>query len=60
MNEGFVPDHALSVNPVAHWVAGKPEFGPMGGLKFWRKDPRPIRTFCCAKCGYLESYAATS
>ncbi len=59
MNEGFVLDNGYPQNRVAHWVAGKPEFGPLGGLKLWGKDRRPIRTFCCAKCGCLESYAAT-
>jgi len=58
MKEGFVVDRGPS-NYVAEWVAGEPEFGTFGGLKLWSKERRPIRTFCCGKCGYLESYAPT-
>jgi predicted nucleic-acid-binding Zn-ribbon protein len=60
MEEGFVVDHGYGQNYVAQWVAGKPEFGVFGGTKVWGKQQRPIRTFCCAKCGYLESYAPTA
>ena len=58
MQEGFVVDYGYNKNYVAHWVAGKPQFGPLGGTKLWGKEQRPIQTFRCAKCGYLESYAS--
>ena len=57
MQEGFVVDYGYSKNYVAQWVAGKPELGFLGGTKLWGKEQRPIQTFRCPKCGYLESYA---
>ncbi len=60
MKEGFVVDHGYVKNYVAQWVAGKPEFGPFGGTCLLGKEKRPIRTFCCTKCGYLEAYAPTT
>ena len=60
MEEGFVADEGYNKRYVAHWVAGKPQFGFFGGAKTWGKEQRPVRTFCCTKCGYLESYAPKS
>jgi ribosomal protein S27AE len=53
MEEGFVVDH---LRRVSTWVAGKPEYGILGGAKI--RDKSPIQTFCCSKCGYLESYVS--
>jgi len=57
MDEGFVIDHEDARKRVIHWVAGKPEYGPLGGVKEWSKEQHQIQTFRCPKCGYLESYA---
>lgn len=57
MNEGFFVDFAENGARVAHWIAGKPEFGLLGGTKTWGKLQHPVQTFRCRKCGCLESYA---
>ncbi len=61
MDEGFIVDYTEAGGKVvSHWVAGKPEFGLFGGTKTRGKVQHPVRTFCCQKCGYLESYASGS
>jgi predicted nucleic-acid-binding Zn-ribbon protein len=57
MKEGFVVDYRYSTRFVATWIAGPPEYSILGNLKDFDKEQRPIRTFCCQSCGYLESYA---
>jgi hypothetical protein len=56
MEEGFVVDRGYDSNAVSTWVAGKPEFGFFGSLKFSAKPQQDIHTFACVACGYLESY----
>jgi predicted nucleic-acid-binding Zn-ribbon protein len=56
MEEGFIRDHGLNRNDVAGWIAGKPEQGVLGGTRVLGKKIHEVRTFCCQKCGYLESY----
>jgi hypothetical protein len=58
MEEGYVVDRGYRRNDVASWVAGKPEYGWSGSLKVWDGQIRPIQTFRCTKCGYLESYVS--
>lgn len=58
MTLGFlldVGDHGAS--RVSRWVEGAPEKSIWTGLKLKDRDVLPIRTFRCARCGYLESYA---
>jgi ribosomal protein L37E len=42
---------------VATWIAGAPEHGMLGGVKFRGKKAFVPRTFRCIACGFLESYA---
>ena len=59
MEAGYVIAQGYGKITDAQWVAGEPEergwFG--GGLKLWRKERRPVTTYRCQRCGYLESYA---
>jgi hypothetical protein len=57
MVEGFameLPTGRLAVNS---WVEGKVERSWWTGIKFANKRRHPITTYCCNKCGYLESFA---
>ena len=60
MQDGFVPDTTYGGLCVPFWMAGKPERGFFGNIKTEAKERRPIRSFRCVKCGYLESYALGS
>ena len=57
MEQGFTVARSENAATVAHWFEGVPEYGFFGGLKPTTKKQVAIRTFRCAKCGYLESYA---
>lgn len=57
MEEGFILDSSHSAQLVAHWVAGRPESSFWTGTKVRDKERHQTQTFCCSKCGYLESYA---
>ena len=57
MEVGFIPDEFRDHNEVTVWVRGEPERDRDGtvmleGSSMWR-----VVTYCCANCGYLESYA---
>jgi hypothetical protein len=57
MTEGFamtLPSGRLAVNC---WVEGIIERSKWKGIVFTGKRRHPITTFCCDKCGYLESFA---
>ena len=58
MLEGFAmggpPTGRVAVNS---WVEGKVERSWWTGIKFANKRGHPITTYCCDKCGYLESFA---
>ena len=57
MEEGYVLDRGDGGSKkVAEWVEGQPQRA-WYGLKTKGHDVRPVRTFRCTKCGYLESYA---
>jgi predicted nucleic-acid-binding Zn-ribbon protein len=56
MLEGYVPEASQSRAGGTRWVSGPPEVGFLG-LNLRGKDVVEIRTFRCAGCGYLESYA---
>ena len=58
MEQGFTVARSENAATLAHWFEGVPEFGFFGGLKATNKKQLVIRTFRCAKCGYLESYAS--
>ena len=57
MAEGFVPSESQSGNGVSAWIAGSPVFGFLGRVKTEGKTTYRIRTFRCAQCGHLESFA---
>jgi hypothetical protein len=59
MQEGFIPDLAYQHYRVlvSSWQAGTPEPRLWFGIKLRKKDLRPIVTYRCPACGYLESYA---
>lgn len=58
MAEGFVLDHGDygAVN-VATWQAGAPQKSFWVNVKQVKSEQRPVSTFRCDRCGYLESYA---
>lgn len=39
------------------WVEGNPEQSFFRGTKISDKTQHHVQTFCCPKCGFLESYA---
>jgi len=59
MIEGFIPDftHAREQSTATTWVEGAPEPSVWRGVKLKGKQNYPVRTYRCAACGYLESYA---
>lgn len=56
MEEGFVLDRAYGGVAQAVWVPGPPVRSVWTGLKFDKTTLKPITTYRCAGCGYLESY----
>lgn len=57
MDEGFIVDHAHGTDLQAEWIEGPPQTSFWTGLKLRGRDRRKVVTFCCGKCGFLESYA---
>ncbi|WZO95740.1 PF20097 family protein [Isosphaeraceae bacterium EP7] len=59
MDDGFLIDHSYGRDTQAEWIGGTPEPSTWwtGVLKLKGKVRRPVTTFCCPKCGFLESYA---
>ena len=39
------------------WVEGEIERSPWTGIKFKKRRRFPMATYCCQKCGYMESFA---
>ena len=58
MTRGFTVDTAYGGSFVSRWVEGDPEISRLWGLKVRGKKLRPITTFRCDRCGFLESFAA--
>lgn len=56
MEEGFVVDHSYAVDTQSEWVEGTPQKSFWTGLKIRDKVRRPVTTYCCPGCGFLESY----
>lgn len=42
---------------IAMWVEGKPEKVSFFGPDYAKRKRFPITSYCCEKCGYIESYA---
>ncbi|WP_165250534.1 hypothetical protein [Paludisphaera soli] len=57
MDEGFILEHTQGGYLQAQWVAGPPQRTWWMGLKIRGREVRPIVSFCCSRCGHLESYA---
>lgn len=58
MEPGFVLDRGHhSTAGTQDWVEGEPERSFWTGVKTKGKEKFPVRTFRCARCGYLEAYA---
>jgi len=54
---GFIPEVSSGVS-VSAWVEGEPEYSFWAaGVKVPTEKMINIVTFCCEKCGFLESYA---
>lgn len=61
MDEGFIVDRAEGFY-VPQWQSGPPQSTRLlginvGGVNVNVKLWRPVTTYRCAQCGYLESYA---
>jgi len=57
MQEGFILEAIHAVNVPSRWVAGAPERSFLFGTKADGKEQHPIRSFRCASCEFLESFA---
>ena len=57
MEEGFIVDYTHGGQTQAHWVEGPPQRSFWTGLTLRGRVRRDVATFCCTKCGFLESYA---
>lgn len=58
MEEGFILDHGDSDRRnVTTWVEGEPVKSFWMGIKIKQKQQFLVKTFRCANCGFLESYA---
>ena len=58
MAEGFIKDMGHGAIYASEWVEGAPEQSFWtGGVKARGKEQRPVITFRCEKCGFLEFYA---
>jgi hypothetical protein len=58
MENGFIVDfNDAGGRLVSRWVEGVPEESFWSGLKLDDRRQMEIRTYRCAGCGYLESYA---
>lgn len=56
MIEGFIPGEKSGMPIVSAWIEGPPEKGWWGNVKLPGK-PKPISTWRCNRCGFLEQYA---
>ncbi len=57
MDEGFLLDVAQNCYLQSQWVAGAPRRSRWFGLRLRGAEKRNVATFCCSRCGFLESYA---
>ncbi len=58
MEEGFILDRGdYDIKRINTWVEGEPVKSFWSGIKVKDKQQFQLKTFRCANCGYLESYA---
>ena len=62
MESGFIVDftYGRGHSEQSSWAKGTPERGFWTGLKLGDKEPLPILTFRCPKCGQLKSFAQST
>ena len=59
MTEGFVIDHGdMQIKQQQIWVEGAPETSFWSGIKTSGRAAFNVRALRCARCGFLEFYAA--
>ena len=60
MEQGFIMDKGhYSVPDVARWVEGEPRKSFWRGLDTRDRAVRPLESWRCERCGYVEFYART-
>jgi predicted nucleic-acid-binding Zn-ribbon protein len=59
MEVGYMLDATHSGYQQQNWSSGEPKPSFWMGLKLAKDQVRPVTTFKCPRCGYLESYANT-
>lgn len=57
MEEGFMATHLGGAVIPEKWMPGAPQKYVWSYTKGDEEHLRQIKTFCCTRCGYLESYA---
>jgi hypothetical protein len=59
MEEGFVLDKSYGHGwaEITEWMQGAPEKSFWTGVKMKQRARRPVTTWRCTKCGFLESFA---
>jgi hypothetical protein len=57
MEAGFLVDHSYDTAKASEWIEGPAEASFWTGVKLRGKERRPIHTYRCVRCGFLESYA---
>lgn len=58
MEEGFIIDRGhYNAGTVNTWIEGEPVKSFWSGIKVRDKQQFQVKSFRCANCGFLESYA---
>ena len=57
MEVGYLLDRSQASYQPLQWIAGEPEFGLFGSVKYQGKPWAPTESWICKRCGYLEMYA---
>jgi predicted nucleic-acid-binding Zn-ribbon protein len=60
MHEGFVLDATHGAMTVSSWVEGAPQKSAWTGVKLSGRARSEISAWRCARCGFLEHYAAAA
>ncbi len=57
MTDGFIADVGYGAIHPSKWVEGEPVKSFWTGTKISDKEKYAVKTYRCANCGYIESYA---
>lgn len=57
MDAGFIGDWTEGDVKVSRWLKGEPVAGWFREVNPNKNDQFQIKTYCCRRCGFLESYA---